>query len=153
MLRPRDPGGGSGIKAKPAEAGFTLIELLVVVIIIGILAAIAIPIFLNQRNQAYDASAKSDLNAAAKSEETYLVDKLTYGAFADLAAAGQTVNRSPGITLSLSYVGASGYCLSAKHSNSPTTWYYDSQGGGLQPKAAPGCPVTTGGVHGGTLTP
>jgi type IV pilus assembly protein PilA len=56
------------------EEGFTLIELLVVILIIGILAAIAIPAFLNQRGKAYDAAAKSNLVTARTAEETYATD-------------------------------------------------------------------------------
>jgi type IV pilus assembly protein PilA len=56
------------------EKGFTLIELLVVILIIGILAAIAIPTFLNQKSKANDASAESLARNAATAMETYATD-------------------------------------------------------------------------------
>src|SRR3982751_2118027 len=69
------------------EGGFTLIELLVVMIIIGILAAIAIPVFLNQRKSGYDAGAKSDARNAATAEETYYTDNQAYVGSTDLASS------------------------------------------------------------------
>ena len=56
------------------EQGFTLIELLVVILIIGILAAIAIPSFLNQKNKAVDASAKELAHSAQVAAESYATD-------------------------------------------------------------------------------
>ena len=111
------------------EAGFTLIELLVVIIIIGILAAIAIPVFLNQRKKGYDAQAKSDLRNMATAEETYLTDNPTgyTSSMANLTAAGfkgsanvSNWNASPHADTS--------YCLKDV-SQSGTTWYYDSSAG------------------------
>jgi type IV pilus assembly protein PilA len=60
------------------EKGFTLIELLVVILIIGILAAIALPAFLNQRSKAQDANAKSVVRTAQTAMETFYTDNQTY---------------------------------------------------------------------------
>ena len=60
------------------EKGFTLIELLVVILIIGILAAIALPAFLNQRSKAQDTEAKSKARTAQTALETYYVNEQKY---------------------------------------------------------------------------
>ena len=57
-------------KGETRESGFTLIEILVVILIIGILSAIAVPVFLNQRKQALDAQLKSDMKTVAAWMET-----------------------------------------------------------------------------------
>ena len=62
------------------KKGFTLIELLIVVVIIGILAAIAIPKFSATREKAYFAAMKSDLKNLASQQEIYYSDEYTYTA-------------------------------------------------------------------------
>jgi type IV pilus assembly protein PilA len=142
-----------GSKLDRTEDGFTLIELLVVIIIIGILAAVAIPVFLKQRERAYDAAAKSDMYTLAQFEETYLAGPtLTYGDIPDLVLDGSQVLASKNVTLTVvRFNGANGYCLSAKHAASSRTWYWDSRSSGLQPKGATGCPVTTTGTSGTSI--
>ncbi len=75
------------------DQGFTLIELLVVMIIIGILAAIAIPVFLNQRKKAEDSAAKADVSTLGKEIATYFVDwDGTTAVTADITGGKLTVN-------------------------------------------------------------
>ncbi len=73
------------------EEGFTLIELLVVIIIIGILAAIAIPVFLSQKQKGYEASMKSDLRTVAQEIEAQNVDAQNYSntTFAGVTSGGR----------------------------------------------------------------
>ncbi|MBI9115351.1 prepilin-type N-terminal cleavage/methylation domain-containing protein [Sanguibacter suaedae] len=74
--------------AKENDKGFTLIELLVVIIIIGILSAVAIPLFLNQQKKAQDAAAKADVSTLGKEVATYYVDNTD----APTVAAGSGAN-------------------------------------------------------------
>src|SRR5689334_24257433 len=80
IIAPRSVADGAGDSAGGTmnRTGFTLIELLIVVVIIGLLAAIAIPKFANTKEKAYIASMKSDLHNLMTAEESYFADSLQY---------------------------------------------------------------------------
>ena len=132
-------------EAEERETGFTLIELLVVIIIIGILAAIAIPVFLNQRNKGYEAQARADLRNIATAEETYLTESPTgyvacdgsTGASGCVATLSSLVWKpSPNAVTAVGADGALGYCAVSKATPPGDYVVYDSEAGGIQPGAA-----------------
>ena len=126
------------------DGGFTLIELLVVMIIIGILAAIAIPVFLSQRTKAQDSAAKADVSTIGKEIATYYVDGVgapvltqsTGGRYLigtdDIGKSSKNVS----LTLTLgagvtgSFVSASKWCIDVTNTEgSQKTFKYSAKGG------------------------
>ena len=100
----RKPRGGAG--------GFTLIELLIVVVIIGILAAIAVPTYLNQQDEAKDTAAKAQLRTAATAQQLYYVKEDTYASNAtNLEAYGF---RQGDQTVEVKTASGTAYCMEAQ---------------------------------------
>ena len=93
------------------KKGFTLIELLIVVVIIGILAAIAIPKFSATREKAYFAAMKSDLKNLASQQEIYYSDYYTYTS----NATNLGFVDSEGVTVAIAGVSTSGWNATATH--------------------------------------
>lgn len=120
-------------RLREREEGFTLIELLVVIIIIGILAAIAIPTFLNQRNRGYNAAAQAALKNAAIAQESYFTGNSAYvtnGATEIALLEAEGYNSSANVTLDVTATStATAYCMSAVHTSGGSTWYLSSGSG------------------------
>jgi type II secretion system protein G len=113
--RPLAPEGVFVLRSR----GFTLIELLIVVVIIGILASIAIPKFVNTKEKSYVAQMKSDLRNLATAEEAFFYDSVKYTTnmvmlnnFAPSTGVTLTVNTSPG-----------GWNATAVHAQTPRKCY------------------------------
>ena len=132
------------LRAKKDDEGFTLIELLVVVVIIGVLVAIAVPVYLNYRQGAADKSAQSDVRGAISAVEQYYTDNgNTYPAPAaglvsqtssPITIGNQKITLSDKtvLTLYLASATATTYMICAKNTGGSTNKYYvyDSSVGG-----------------------
>jgi len=100
--------------------GFTLLELLVVVVIIGVLAAIAIPKYSNTREKAYVAAMKTDLRNLATAEEAFFYDSATY-----TLNLAQMNNFAPtlGVTITVNEATKLGWSATAVSANTPRQCY------------------------------
>jgi len=99
------------LRRRPA---FTLIELLIVVVIIGIIAAIAIPKFQNTKGKANAASLRADLRNLASAQEAYFFEKSMFSTDTALLK----MNTSPGVVLTIIEATAAGWSAKATHPNS-----------------------------------
>jgi type IV pilus assembly protein PilA len=132
------------------EGGFTLIELLVVILIIGILAAIAIPSFLNQKSKAQDSAAKSQVTTLQTAVETYATDHNGSYAGATLAllqVIEPTLNdKTTAEAQELGKAAAEEYEVESVVTNNPTHKYKLANVKGsitrtCEPAGTGGCPV------------
>jgi type IV pilus assembly protein PilA len=145
-------------EARENEGGFTLIELLVVIIIIAILAAIAIPVFLKQREKGWKSQTESAVKNAATAMESYGTENggsyagVTPDATAFDTTASAATNKlidnglkmAPAVNMEVIEATTAGYCLKATHDNltSPAYAVYFSSAKGA-PSSTVVCDATT----------
>jgi prepilin-type N-terminal cleavage/methylation domain-containing protein len=123
-----------------SDTGFTLIELLIVVVIIGILAAIAIPKFSNSKGRAIVSQMKSDLRNMVTAQEAYMSDALTYHP-GPVPSATLSYDPSGNVSITLSDVSNTGWAATA---TSPSTSRTCAIFVGSVP--VPPAPATTAGI-------
>lgn len=129
------------------QRGFTMVELLVVILIVGALAAIAIPVFLSQQHKAHGSAMASDLRTTASELESYYSSNQSYPSWLDgeslsgnVTIDDELLKLTAGDTVRVDYNSdGSAYCLTASSRYVSERRYYISDRGGLMPTSTSGC--------------
>lgn len=132
---------------KKAEEGFTLIELLVVIIIIGILAAIALPSLLGQANKAKQAEARQNVGTMNRTQQSYILENGEFASTVPLLAVGiatQTENYEYNIKLNGASATQAGTANQIGFARKPTLKHYWGLMGTIQGDSATGEVLTVG---------